>query len=138
MIPTLSMCFHSCSAFPATLPAHVSTPHPLESLSIHPNLAFSPSQCPQTQQSIKAAEGSYTWHYSLSQPPSTSASSTSSSSSDSASSYSIPPNVAVISMQELSPSTVVLRLAHLYEPGEHAALSSPAQVDLRQLFAAKQ
>ncbi|CAI6010775.1 unnamed protein product [Closterium sp. NIES-65] len=58
----------------------------------------------ETQQSIRAAQGSYTWHYSLSQPSSTSASSTSASSTssskpNSASSYSVPPNVAVITMQ---------------------------------------
>ncbi|GJP55162.1 hypothetical protein CLOM_g14142 [Closterium sp. NIES-68] len=87
----------------------------------------------QTQESIKAAQGSYTWHYSLSQPSSTSRP----TNPDSAFSYAVPLNVAVISLQELSPSEVVVRLAHLYEPGEHAALSRPAHVDLRRLFAAR-
>lgn len=49
-------------------------------------------------------------------------------------SYSLPDNVAVITLQELQSGKVLLRLAHLYEIGEDKDLSVMATVELRKLF----
>lgn len=48
----------------------------------------------------------------------------------------LPPNVHILSLMHLnaSLSTMVLRLVHLYEAGEHAELSRPVSVDLGSLF----
>ncbi|KAL3512072.1 hypothetical protein ACH5RR_024789 [Cinchona calisaya] len=49
-------------------------------------------------------------------------------------SYSLPDNVALITLQELADGKVLLRLAHLYEVGEDKDLSIPAKVELKRLF----
>ncbi|KAL3529076.1 hypothetical protein ACH5RR_008398, partial [Cinchona calisaya] len=49
-------------------------------------------------------------------------------------SYSLPDNVALITLQELADRKVLLRLAHLYEVGEDKDLSVPASVELKKLF----
>ncbi|KAI3929712.1 hypothetical protein MKX01_025880 [Papaver californicum] len=49
-------------------------------------------------------------------------------------SYSLPDNVALITLQELEDGKVLLRLAHLYEVGEDADLSVMAHVELKKLF----
>eukprot|EP00268_Persea_americana_P056668 TRINITY_DN6711_c0_g2_i1.p1 TRINITY_DN6711_c0_g2~~TRINITY_DN6711_c0_g2_i1.p1 ORF type:complete len:1015 (-),score=152.71 TRINITY_DN6711_c0_g2_i1:139-3183(-) len=49
-------------------------------------------------------------------------------------SYSLPDNVAMITLQELEDGSVLLRLAHLYEMGEDKNLSVMASVDLEKLF----
>ncbi|KAF3786699.1 Alpha-mannosidase [Nymphaea thermarum] len=49
-------------------------------------------------------------------------------------SYSLPDNVAVITLQELKDGSTLLRLAHLYEMGEDKDLSTMASVDLKKLF----
>ncbi|KAI3958708.1 hypothetical protein MKW98_030373 [Papaver atlanticum] len=49
-------------------------------------------------------------------------------------SYSLPDNVALITLQELEAGKVLLRLAHLYEVGEDADLSVMAHVELKKLF----
>ncbi|KAI4350435.1 hypothetical protein L6164_004891 [Bauhinia variegata] len=51
-----------------------------------------------------------------------------------ASSYSLPNNTALISLQELQDGKVLLRLAHLYEIGEDKDYSAIASVELKQLF----
>ncbi|CAN6572506.1 unnamed protein product [Malus baccata var. baccata] len=53
------------------------------------------------------------------------------------SSYSLPNNVALITLQELDDGKVLLRLAHLYEMGEDRDLSVMANVELKQLFPRK-
>ncbi|KAM1953690.1 hypothetical protein EV2_023913 [Malus domestica] len=53
------------------------------------------------------------------------------------SSYSLPNNVALITLQELDDGKVLLRLAHLYEIGEDRDLSVMANVELKQLFPRK-
>lgn len=53
------------------------------------------------------------------------------------SSYSLPENVAMITLQELGDGEVLLRLAHLYEVGEDKDLSSMANVELKKLFPSK-
>ncbi|CAI5980888.1 unnamed protein product [Closterium sp. NIES-65] len=63
----------------------------------------------ETKEAIRAAEATHRWRYSISQGERASNSRTPKSA------YSLPPNVAVISFQELSPRNIVLRLAHLYE-----------------------
>ena len=45
----------------------------------------------------------------------------------------LPPNVGLMTLQPLGPCAVLLRLAHLYERGEHPARSRKARVDLRVL-----
>ncbi|GJP75498.1 hypothetical protein CLOP_g5937 [Closterium sp. NIES-67] len=85
----------------------------------------------ESKEAIKAAEGTYRWRYSLSQRPS------SRTTSVHQPAYSLPPNVAVISFQELSPREIVLRLAHLYEAYEHPTLSKIGRVDLRQLLSSQ-
>ncbi|PIA32796.1 hypothetical protein AQUCO_04300016v1 [Aquilegia coerulea] len=52
-------------------------------------------------------------------------------------SYSLPDNVAVVTLQELEDGKVLLRLAHLYETGEDKDLSVVASVELRKLFHGK-
>ncbi|KAI3867761.1 hypothetical protein MKX03_013537 [Papaver bracteatum] len=49
-------------------------------------------------------------------------------------SYSLPDNVALITLQELEDGKVLLRLAHLFEVGEDADLSVMAHVELKKLF----
>ncbi|RVX17989.1 putative alpha-mannosidase [Vitis vinifera] len=49
-------------------------------------------------------------------------------------SYSLPDNVAMITLQELEDGKVLLRLAHLYEVGEDKDLSVMASVELKKLF----
>ncbi|KAK6153870.1 hypothetical protein DH2020_013509 [Rehmannia glutinosa] len=49
-------------------------------------------------------------------------------------SYSLPDNVAIITLQELEDGTVLLRLAHLYEVGEDKDLSVMATVELKRVF----
>ncbi|KAF3791081.1 Alpha-mannosidase [Nymphaea thermarum] len=53
------------------------------------------------------------------------------------SSYSLPDNVAMITLEELKDGSVLLRLAHLYELREDKDLSMMASVDLRKLFSKK-
>ncbi|KAK9120231.1 hypothetical protein Scep_018324 [Stephania cephalantha] len=52
-------------------------------------------------------------------------------------SYSLPDNVALITLQELEDGQVLLRLAHLFEVGEDKDLSAMASVELRKLFPTK-
>lgn len=49
-------------------------------------------------------------------------------------SYNMPENVAIITLQTLEKSSILFRLAHLYEVGEDSDLSVMAQVQLRMLF----
>ncbi|XP_038973707.1 alpha-mannosidase-like isoform X1 [Phoenix dactylifera] len=51
--------------------------------------------------------------------------------------YSLPPNVALITLQVLDDGTVLLRLAHLYEAGEDVQYSTMAKVELKRVFAKK-
>ncbi|KAI3813628.1 hypothetical protein L1987_18357 [Smallanthus sonchifolius] len=51
--------------------------------------------------------------------------------------YSLPPNVALITLQELEDGSVFLRLAHLYEAGEDVDFSTLVKVELKKMFAAK-
>ncbi|GAV59511.1 Glyco_hydro_38 domain-containing protein/Glyco_hydro_38C domain-containing protein/Alpha-mann_mid domain-containing protein [Cephalotus follicularis] len=53
------------------------------------------------------------------------------------SSYSLPENVAVLTLQELADGKVLLRLAHLYEIGEDKDLSVMTSVELTKLFPGK-
>lgn len=53
------------------------------------------------------------------------------------SNYSLPLNVALITLQELDDGSVLLRLAHLYEAGEDAEYSTMAQVELKKIFSGK-
>ncbi|KAI5651043.1 hypothetical protein M9H77_37048 [Catharanthus roseus] len=48
--------------------------------------------------------------------------------------YSLPNNVAIITLQELDSGKVLLRLAHLYETGEDKELSVVTNVELKKLF----
>lgn len=52
-------------------------------------------------------------------------------------SYSLPNNIAVITLQELDGGKVLLRLAHLYETGEDKDLSIVSNVELKKLFPGK-
>ncbi|KAK4417954.1 putative alpha-mannosidase [Sesamum alatum] len=54
------------------------------------------------------------------------------------SSYRLPDNVAIMTLQELTNKEVLLRLAHLYEIGEDKDLSVMSQVELKKLFRGKQ
>ncbi|KAK7316862.1 hypothetical protein RJT34_00622 [Clitoria ternatea] len=54
------------------------------------------------------------------------------------SSYNLPDNVAIITLQDLGDGEVLLRLAHLYEVGEDRQLSVKATVELKMLFPNKQ
>ncbi|XP_010929675.1 alpha-mannosidase At3g26720 [Elaeis guineensis] len=49
-------------------------------------------------------------------------------------SYSLPDNVALITLQALEDGSVLLRLAHLYEVGEDKDLSTMAYVELKKMF----
>ncbi|CAL5369072.1 unnamed protein product [Camellia sinensis] len=51
--------------------------------------------------------------------------------------YTLPLNVALITLQELDDGSVLLRLAHLYEAGEDAEYSTLAKVELKQVFSGK-
>ncbi|KAK7311283.1 hypothetical protein RJT34_09317 [Clitoria ternatea] len=53
------------------------------------------------------------------------------------SSYTLPDNVAIITLQELDNGTVLLRLAHLYEIEEDKDLSVLTNVELKKLFPEK-
>ncbi|XP_039159660.1 alpha-mannosidase [Eucalyptus grandis] len=53
------------------------------------------------------------------------------------SSYSLPQNVALITLQELDDGSALLRLAHLYESGEDAEYSTVAKVELKKMFAGR-
>nr|GEY53800.1 probable alpha-mannosidase At5g13980 [Tanacetum cinerariifolium] len=50
-------------------------------------------------------------------------------------SYSLPDNVALLTLQELEDGRVLLRLTHLYEIGEDKDLSLLTSVELKKLFA---
>ncbi|PIN24225.1 Glycosyl hydrolase, family 38 - alpha-mannosidase [Handroanthus impetiginosus] len=52
-------------------------------------------------------------------------------------SYSLPGNIAVITLQELQSGKVLLRLAHLYETGEDKDYSVVTGVELKKLFPGK-
>ncbi|XP_073225139.1 probable alpha-mannosidase At5g13980 isoform X2 [Cicer arietinum] len=54
------------------------------------------------------------------------------------SSYSLPENVAVITLQDLGDGNVLLRLAHLYEIGEDIHLSIKSSIELKKVFRDKQ
>ncbi|XP_022141414.1 probable alpha-mannosidase At5g13980 [Momordica charantia] len=54
------------------------------------------------------------------------------------STYSLPKNVAVITLQELHKGNILLRLAHLYETGEEKEYSVMARVELKKLFPGKE
>ncbi|XP_061344400.1 probable alpha-mannosidase At5g13980 [Gastrolobium bilobum] len=54
------------------------------------------------------------------------------------SSYNLPDNVAIITLQDLGDGKVLLRLAHLYEIGEDKHLSVKATVELKKVFPDKQ
>ncbi|XP_014501898.1 probable alpha-mannosidase At5g13980 isoform X1 [Vigna radiata var. radiata] len=54
------------------------------------------------------------------------------------SSYDLPDNVAIITLQDLGDGKVLLRLAHLYEIEEDKYLSVKATVELKKLFSSKQ
>ncbi|XP_051115211.1 probable alpha-mannosidase At5g13980 [Andrographis paniculata] len=49
-------------------------------------------------------------------------------------SYSLPDNVAILTLEELADGSVLFRLAHLYEEGEDKDLSALATVDLKKVF----
>ncbi|KAI7736479.1 hypothetical protein M8C21_012084, partial [Ambrosia artemisiifolia] len=51
------------------------------------------------------------------------------------STYSLPDNVVLLTLQELEDEKVLLRLAHLYEIGEDKDLSVMTSVELKKLFA---
>ncbi|KAL3038810.1 hypothetical protein AAZX31_01G152500 [Glycine max] len=51
--------------------------------------------------------------------------------------YNLPPNVALITLEVLDNGMVLLRLAHLYEAGEDAQLSTLTKVELKKMFATK-
>ncbi|CDY18591.1 BnaA09g08040D [Brassica napus] len=51
--------------------------------------------------------------------------------------YAFPPNVALITLEELDLGNVLLRLAHLYEAGEESEYSKVAKVELKKLFPGK-
>ncbi|WCJ28983.1 Alpha-mannosidase [Euphorbia peplus] len=51
--------------------------------------------------------------------------------------YSLPLNVALITLQEPDDGSVLVRLAHLYEGDEDAKHSKPAKVELKKMFPGK-
>ncbi|PON53460.1 Glucan biosynthesis, periplasmic [Parasponia andersonii] len=53
------------------------------------------------------------------------------------SNYSLPLNVALITLQELDDGSVLLRLAHLYEADEDSDYSKLTEVELKKIFAGK-
>ncbi|XP_022741323.1 probable alpha-mannosidase At5g13980 [Durio zibethinus] len=52
-------------------------------------------------------------------------------------SYTLPDNIAVITLQELDDGKTLLRLAHLFEIGENSVLSVVTSVELKKLFPGK-
>nr|BET03731.1 alpha-mannosidase [Allium cepa] len=52
-------------------------------------------------------------------------------------SYSLPDNVALLTLQALEDGSTLLRLAHLYEVGEDKDLSTMAKVELKKMFPGK-
>ncbi|KAJ4981710.1 hypothetical protein NE237_032547 [Protea cynaroides] len=48
--------------------------------------------------------------------------------------YTLPPNVALITLQEVGDGTVLLKLAHLYEAGEDPVYSKMAKVEVKKIF----
>ncbi|KAL4366626.1 hypothetical protein GQ457_05G012270 [Hibiscus cannabinus] len=48
--------------------------------------------------------------------------------------YTLPLNIAVITLQELDVGTTLLRLAHLYQEGEDSTYSKLAKVELKKMF----
>ncbi|XP_050374971.1 alpha-mannosidase isoform X2 [Argentina anserina] len=52
-------------------------------------------------------------------------------------SYSLPPNVALITLQELDGGNLLLRLAHLYEADETPQYSTLAKVELKKMLSGK-
>ncbi|XP_059645279.1 alpha-mannosidase At3g26720 isoform X2 [Cornus florida] len=53
-------------------------------------------------------------------------------------SYSLPDNIAILTLQELESGKVLLRLAHLYEIGEDKEYSVMTSVELKKLFPDKE
>ncbi|KAH9329198.1 hypothetical protein KI387_001306, partial [Taxus chinensis] len=51
--------------------------------------------------------------------------------------YSLPNNVAIVTLEELEDGSVLLRLAHLYETGEDIDYSNLAVVELKKVFPLK-
>ncbi|KAG9445829.1 hypothetical protein H6P81_011957 [Aristolochia fimbriata] len=51
--------------------------------------------------------------------------------------YSLPDNIALLTLQDLGEGSVLVRFAHLYEVGEDKDLSVMASVNLRKLFSGK-
>ncbi|OAO90751.1 hypothetical protein AXX17_AT5G66080 [Arabidopsis thaliana] len=51
--------------------------------------------------------------------------------------YTLPQNIALITLEELDLGNVLLRLAHLYEAGEDSDYSKIAKVELKKLFSGK-
>ncbi|XP_022132720.1 alpha-mannosidase-like [Momordica charantia] len=51
--------------------------------------------------------------------------------------YTLPLNVALITLQELDDGSVLVRLAHLYEAGEDPTYSTLAKVELKRMFFGK-
>ncbi|XP_010478748.1 PREDICTED: probable alpha-mannosidase At5g66150 [Camelina sativa] len=51
--------------------------------------------------------------------------------------YTLPQNIAIITLEELDHGNVLLRLAHLYEAGEDSDNSKMAKVELKKLFSGK-
>ncbi|KAL5819120.1 hypothetical protein ACOSQ4_022962 [Xanthoceras sorbifolium] len=48
--------------------------------------------------------------------------------------YSLPLNVALITLQELDNGSVLVQLAHLYETGEDPEYSTLAKVEMKKIF----
>ncbi|KAG6542998.1 hypothetical protein Mapa_015494 [Marchantia paleacea] len=48
--------------------------------------------------------------------------------------FSLPANVALLTLQDLGGGDILLRLGHLYQAGEHAEHSKAASVDLKNMF----
>ncbi|CAI5487096.1 unnamed protein product, partial [Closterium sp. Naga37s-1] len=87
---------------------------------------------------LKAAQG-MRWTYSLSHMPQGDGQEVKQgrNQGNTPSPYHLPPNVAIVSLQELAPNEVTVRFAHLYEAKEHPQLSSLASVHLPLLFASR-
>ncbi|KAJ7526059.1 hypothetical protein O6H91_17G079900 [Diphasiastrum complanatum] len=49
--------------------------------------------------------------------------------------YELPPNIVIITLQELDDNNLLLRFAHIYEANEDAELSEVATINLENLFA---
>ncbi|CAI5468060.1 unnamed protein product, partial [Closterium sp. Yama58-4] len=85
----------------------------------------------EEREALKAAQG-MRWTYSLSQVDGQGG-----NQDTTAAPYHLPPNVAIVSLQELAPNEVTIRLAHLYEAKEHPQLSNLASIHLPSLFASQ-